>query len=220
MPYEWQTVAEIVRRRVVGIIRTDSAAEAVRVADALVCGGLSVVEVSLTTPGGLDAVRELATRAGATVGAGTVIDAASARLSILAGARFLVSPTVVPEVIATGRRYGVPTLAGAQSPTEAMAAVEAGAALVKLFPAGHLGPGYLKAVRAALPQVGFVPTGGVNSQNVADWLAAGAVAVGVGGALTTGADDEITVRAIELLGNVSKVFSPELPAPHPLGKEQ
>ncbi|MGH3714982.1 MAG: bifunctional 4-hydroxy-2-oxoglutarate aldolase/2-dehydro-3-deoxy-phosphogluconate aldolase [Micromonosporaceae bacterium] len=200
MTYQWQTTAAIAERRVVGILRADSGEAARRAGEALIAGGLTVVEVSLTTPDAVDTIKALA--AGypdATIGAGTVLDEASARLSILAGARFLVSPTVAPAVIATGHRYGVPTLAGAQTPTEAVAALEAGAALVKLFPAGELGPGYLSAVRAALPQIGFVPTGGVNADNVADWFAAGAVAVGVGGSLTTGTPDEITTRAAAFL---------------------
>lgn len=198
--YAWQTTATIAEERVVGILRAADSATAQTAAEAMIAGGLTVVEVSLTTPDAVDAIRALATmHPEATIGAGTVLDETSARLSILAGARFLVSPTVVPAVIATGARYGVPTLAGAQTPTEAVAALEAGAALVKLFPAGGLGPDYLSAVRAALPQIGFVPTGGVNADNVADWFAAGAVAVGVGGSLTTGAPEQITTRVAEFL---------------------
>ncbi|MGH3734312.1 MAG: bifunctional 4-hydroxy-2-oxoglutarate aldolase/2-dehydro-3-deoxy-phosphogluconate aldolase [Micromonosporaceae bacterium] len=200
MSYLWQTTATIAERRVVGILRAADGETAREAAEAMIKGGISVAEVSLTTPDAVEAIRALArAHPEATIGAGTVLDETSARLAILAGARFMVSPTVVPAVIATGTRYGVPTLAGAQTPTEAMAALEAGAALVKLFPAGGFGPDYLTAVRAALPQIGFVPTGGVNAGNVADWFAAGAVAVGVGGSLTTGTPDEITTRVADFL---------------------
>jgi 2-dehydro-3-deoxyphosphogluconate aldolase/(4S)-4-hydroxy-2-oxoglutarate aldolase len=181
----WETVSAIAAAKVVAIIRSATAEHAVRVGAEIIGAGLPVVEVSLTTPGGLDAIRSLSeVEDGRLIGAGTVLDETTARLAILAGAKFLVCPTVVPEVIATGNRYGVPVLPGAQTPTEIVRALELGAALVKLFPAAHLGPDYLRGVRAALPQVGFVPTGGVDAGNAADWLAAGAVALGVGGALT------------------------------------
>ncbi|RJQ68518.1 bifunctional 4-hydroxy-2-oxoglutarate aldolase/2-dehydro-3-deoxy-phosphogluconate aldolase [Pseudonocardiaceae bacterium YIM PH 21723] len=185
--YSWERVARIADAKIVGILRTATAVQAVSTARALLDGGLRVVEVSLVTPDALEAIRELSTVEGdVLIGAGTVLDEASARLAIEADARFLVAPTVNEAVIACGNRYGAPVLAGAQTPTEAVRAVEAGAALVKLFPAETLGPAYLKSVRAALPQIGFVPTGGVGADNIADWFAAGAVAVGVGGSLTQG----------------------------------
>lgn len=201
--YLWQRTAAIAAGRVVGILRSADADSAVAAGEALVSAGLSVVEVSLVTPDALDAIRTLAaTNDGRMVGAGTVLDEASARLSILAGATFLVCPTVVPEVIACGNRYGVPVLAGAQTPTEAVRAAELGAALVKLFPALELGPASLKAVRAALPHIGFVPTGGITGDNAGEWFAVGAVAVGVGGSLTSGAPESIRSRVTDFLACV------------------
>ncbi|GAA4443729.1 bifunctional 4-hydroxy-2-oxoglutarate aldolase/2-dehydro-3-deoxy-phosphogluconate aldolase [Actinokineospora soli] len=179
----WEATAAIAAAKVVAILRCDGPERAVAVGEEIVRAGLPVVEVSLTTPDALTAIREL-TRTDGLIGAGTVLDAASARAAILAGARFLVSPAVIPEVISTGNRYGVPVLPGAQTPTEIVRALELGAALVKLFPADHLGPGFLRGVAAAIPQAAFVPTGGISAANAREWLAAGAVALGVGGALT------------------------------------
>ncbi|MBB4662816.1 bifunctional 4-hydroxy-2-oxoglutarate aldolase/2-dehydro-3-deoxy-phosphogluconate aldolase [Conexibacter arvalis] len=202
--YRWEATARIARRRVVAIVRAATAAEAEAVADALVDGGLDVVEVSLTTPGALGAIERLAVRhPDALVGAGTVLDATSARLATLAGARFLVAPSLDREVVATGHRYGAPVLPGVQTPNEIVAALSAGADLVKLFPAAQLGPAHLRAVRAALPQAPIVPTGGVDAANAGEWLAAGAVALGVGGSLTRDAD-QAAARAGELLAAVAR----------------
>lgn len=195
----WQRTAAIAESRVVAILRTPDQEAAAATGSALIDAGITTVEVSLVTPHALRVIEGLAAvDDGRLVGAGTVLDEASARLAILAGATFLVCPTVSAEVIACGNRYGVPTLAGAQTPTEAVRAVELGAALVKLFPADQLGPNYLRAVRAALPQIGFVPTGGVTPDNLSDWFAAGAVAVGVGGWLTAGDPATNRLRAKEL----------------------
>jgi 2-dehydro-3-deoxyphosphogluconate aldolase / (4S)-4-hydroxy-2-oxoglutarate aldolase len=190
----------IVRSRIVGIVRTEDAEDAVATARALLDAGLPVVEVSLTTPGGLDAISDLA--ATGLIGAGTVLDAETARLAIAAGAGFLVSPHVDPDVVATAHRSGVPAIPGAATPTEIVRALDAGADLVKLFPAGALGIDWFRAVRAALPQAAYVPTGGIDATTAGDWIAAGALAVGVGGALTRGSADEVQRAVRSLLGAV------------------
>lgn len=205
MEYRWEINAAIEAERVLAVVRTESAEAAVRAGQTLIDAGIRVVEVALTTPGGLDAVRQLARPDGEVagdgriVGAGTVLDAASARLATLAGARFLVSPSASPDVIEAGHRYGACVMPGTQTPTEIERALGAGADMIKLFPASSVGPKYLQAVRAALPQAPIVPTGGVGADNAADWLAAGAVAVGVGGSLVSGDPASMAERARELL---------------------
>jgi 2-dehydro-3-deoxyphosphogluconate aldolase/(4S)-4-hydroxy-2-oxoglutarate aldolase len=139
----------------------------------------------MTTPGALDAIRDLTGAFGARVvlGAGTVLDAETARAAIAAGARFIVSPTLSEPVIETCRRHGVASIPGAYTPTEILAAWEMGADLVKVFPARSLGPQYIRDVLAPLPQVRLVPTGGVDLDNAAAFIAAGAAAVAIGGSL-------------------------------------
>lgn len=208
MQYRWEINAAIAAERVLAVVRADSGQAALRAGQTLIDAGIRVVEVALTTPDGLDAVRQLARPVqeppddGRVVGVGTVLDATSARLATLAGARFLVSPSVAPDVIEAGHRYGASVLPGTQTPTEIDRALSAGADMVKLFPASSLGPDYLQAVRAALPQAPVVPTGGVGAGNAAAWLEAGAVAVGVGGSLVSGNPEQMTERAGELLNVV------------------
>lgn len=180
-------MGRIAERRVIGIVRADGPEPATRAALSAVDAGLDVVEVSLTTPGALEAIAEVAAaRPDALIGAGTVLDEASARLAVLAGASFLVSPTLHAAVVSTGHRFGLVVIPGAATATEILAALELGADAVKLFPARASSPGVLRDLLQALPQAPIVPTGGVDGTNAADWLAAGAVAVGVGGALTGG----------------------------------
>jgi 2-dehydro-3-deoxyphosphogluconate aldolase / (4S)-4-hydroxy-2-oxoglutarate aldolase len=171
--------------RVVAILRAENADRAEAVVDVLVGAGVRSLELTLTTKGALDVVERLAARVPAEVevGVGTVLTAADVDRSVDAGARFVVSPSVEPEVISAALRHRIASYPGAFTPTEITAAWKAGASAVKLFPAGQLGPGYLKDVRAPLPDIPVVPTGGVDIASVGAWLAAGAVAVGMGGPL-------------------------------------
>lgn len=200
--HRWQACSVIAEHKVIGIIRTEDAAAAIRAARAVVAGGVTVLEVSLTTPGGLDAISALRDD-DILLGAGTVLDAASARLACLAGAQFLVSPAVVREVIEIGHLYGVPVLPGAGTATEIVEALRAGADMVKLFPASEVGRGFTRSVLAAIPQAPLVPTGGIDAGNAAEWLASGAVALGVGGSLTQGSESEMTASAVRLRAAVS-----------------
>jgi 2-dehydro-3-deoxyphosphogluconate aldolase / (4S)-4-hydroxy-2-oxoglutarate aldolase len=190
--HRWQLTARIVADRVIGIIRAPSPQAAVTAGRRLAAAGLGAVEVSLSTPAALSAIGEL-TAAGdgpaPLVGAGTVLDAQQAALAIAAGARFLVCPALSPAVIRTAHRHGVPVVAGAATPTEIIAALEEGADLVKLFPASHSSPGALRDLLRALPQAPLVPTGGVTARSAPEWIAAGAVAVGMGGELTRDGTD-------------------------------
>ncbi|ROQ77783.1 2-dehydro-3-deoxy-6-phosphogalactonate aldolase [Streptomyces sp. ADI92-24] len=203
--YRWETVQAVTAQRVFGIIRTAGPKEAVAAADAVLDAGLHAVEIALTTPRALTALARLAeTRPDALLGAGTVIDAAAARAAVEAGARFLVSPSLHPEVIRTGHRYGVPVFPGVSTPTEMVRALEEGADALKLFPASTVSPAWLRDVRAALPQAPVLPTGGVTSENAPDWIAAGAVACGMGSALTSGGVRSAGERVSDLLRRLAE----------------
>ncbi|RMI42967.1 2-dehydro-3-deoxyphosphogluconate aldolase [Actinomadura harenae] len=173
----------------IGIVRGPDASTALDHARRLTAAGLGSVEISLTTPGALRAIEE-ASKVGF-VGAGTVLDGHQAAMTISAGARFLVCPTLSEDVIRTAHRHGVPVVAGAATPTEIVQALEAGADLVKLFPASQFAPADLKAIVQAVPHAPLVPTGGVSLASAASWLEAGAVAVGMGGELVRTPEEEV-----------------------------
>ncbi len=176
----------LLTEKVIAVVRLESGEQLVRAAEALKFGGISTIEFTFSTPGALDMLKEASTRFGGEVllGAGTVLDPETARAAILAGAEFIVTPTANVETIAMCKRYGKPILAGAMTPTEMLTVWEAGADLVKVFPASHLGgPDYIRAVLAPLQQLRLAPTGGVSAENAAEYLKAGAVCVGVGGNL-------------------------------------
>lgn len=185
-----QVVDVITDTGVIGIVRTDSFDRAVDLSRRLWSYGIRAVEVALTTPDGLKAIETLASDRpdGAILGAGTVLDAQTARLAVLAGAQLLVTPTIVDGVIEVAQRSGVASIIGSATPTEMLQAQTSGADLVKVFPASSWSPGSLKDVLQALPQLRCVPTGGIKPSDAADWITAGATAVGLGSALTNGAD--------------------------------
>jgi 2-dehydro-3-deoxyphosphogluconate aldolase / (4S)-4-hydroxy-2-oxoglutarate aldolase len=196
-------VRDIEAGGVVAVLRLTGAAQLRAVAEALAEGGVRAIEVTMTVPGAVPLIEEL----GASlprdilVGAGTVLDPETARQVILAGARFVVSPVFNREVVSLCHRYDVAAMPGCFTPTEILAAWEAGADMVKVFPATALGPGFFRDVHGPLPQVRLMPTGGVTRENAGDWIRAGAVAIGVGTALVTkkavaaGRFDEITASA-------------------------
>jgi 2-dehydro-3-deoxyphosphogluconate aldolase/(4S)-4-hydroxy-2-oxoglutarate aldolase len=186
--------------RVIAIIRTSSAAEAIEVGEVLVSAGLPVIEVALTTPNGLEAIAGLAAvEDGRLVGAGTVLDAGAAREAVAAGARFLVSPGLDEALVREAARLDVASMPGAATATEIMRARALGADFVKVFPASTYGPEHLRALRVVFPDVAFVPTGGVGPSNAADWFAAGASAVAVGSALASGGAAQVRELAHRLL---------------------
>jgi len=198
----------IVERRLLAVIRAGSAEAAAESAQAALAGGVTVLEVAYTTPDAASAIRRLTAETAVLVeppllGAGTVLDERQAEEAVAAGARFLVSPGLVPSVIACARRLGVAVLPGAATVTEVLTALDAGADLVKIFPADVLGAGFLKAVRTVLPQARLVPTGGITADSAGGWLAAGATAVGVGGWLTDGDAAQVRARAGELVRAVA-----------------
>jgi 2-dehydro-3-deoxyphosphogluconate aldolase/(4S)-4-hydroxy-2-oxoglutarate aldolase len=178
---------EIIRQsRVIAVLRAAEPTFLDVVADVLASCGVRAIEIALTTPGALQAIEAYAHAAPAStvLGAGTVLSPADARKAIDAGARYLVTPTFLPEVVTAGRKRSIPVLAGAFTPTEVLAAHTAGASAVKLFPAALGGPSYVRLVRDPLPDVPLIPTGGIGIDDIEEYLAAGAVAVGTGGQLT------------------------------------
>lgn len=188
---------------VIAVLRTDSPGQLVSTASALAEGGIVSVEVTMTTPGALDVVREAVEelKENAIIGVGSVLDAQTARAAILAGAEFVVSPILDPEMILLVNRYGKVSIPGAFTPTEILEAWEAGADAVKIFPASVGGPDYLKAIKGPLPQVKLVPTGGVTLENAGEFIQAGAEMIAAGGNLAppkeikAGQFDAITDRA-------------------------
>ncbi len=181
---------------VVAVIRAASSDAALAVSRALVRGGVTGIEITFSTPGAADAIaRARAELPDALVGAGTVLDAASLAAACDAGASFLVSPHTDEALLAAARERGVPFLPGALTPTEILRAWQLGATCVKVFPGSAVGPGYLKAIKAPLPHIALMPTGGVDEKNLGEWLKAGAIAVGMGGSLATGAPEAIEAAA-------------------------
>jgi 2-dehydro-3-deoxyphosphogluconate aldolase/(4S)-4-hydroxy-2-oxoglutarate aldolase len=170
---------------VVAVIRVDSGSELVDIMRALKKGGVLALEVTMTSPGALEAIREASSifKDEAVIGAGTVLDPETAEAAIRAGANFIVSPVTNFDLIKLCRRYSVMCIPGAFTPTEILAAWEAGADFVKVFPSSSVGPSYLKDILGPLPQVRLTPTGGVNLQNAGDFIRAGASFVGAGSSL-------------------------------------
>jgi 2-dehydro-3-deoxyphosphogluconate aldolase / (4S)-4-hydroxy-2-oxoglutarate aldolase len=191
MPIQKLTVlTRMVESGLVAIVRTDSPDQAARIADACAEGGVAALEVTFTVPAAASVIENLAKRYRPdqiAIGAGTVLDPETARIAILAGAQFLVSPSLSAATARLANRYQIPYMPGVATPREIVDAMECGCDILKVFPGETLGPTFLKAVKAPLPQAALMPTGGVSIDNVATWIAAGAVAVGVGGNLIAGA---------------------------------
>ncbi len=195
---------------VVAVVRAKSGESLVKVAEAIAAGGVRAIEITFTTPDALEVIRAVRKACGASnvIGAGTVLDAETARAAILAGAQFVVAPSTDPATVELCRRYSVPVMPGALTPTEVVRAWQAGADLVKIFPANVMGPGYLKDLAGPLPQVKLTPTGGVDVKTIGEYIKAGAAACGVGSALVdaklvdAGKFAELTDRAKALIAAV------------------
>ncbi|MEF8779437.1 MAG: bifunctional 4-hydroxy-2-oxoglutarate aldolase/2-dehydro-3-deoxy-phosphogluconate aldolase [Haloferacaceae archaeon] len=196
---------------VVAVLRGGNPDQIVDIVDALVAGGVTAIEVTADTDGATDLLREVsASFPDAAVGAGTVLDAETARACLSAGAEFVVSPSLHPDVIGTANRYGALVAPGAMTPTEAIRGYEAGADLVKVFPASTLGPGHLSSMRGPLGQIPMMPTGGIDLENVADFVEAGAVCVGAGSSLV---DYEAAARGdLESITETARAFRERIDA--------
>jgi 2-dehydro-3-deoxyphosphogluconate aldolase/(4S)-4-hydroxy-2-oxoglutarate aldolase len=177
----------LVEPGVIAIIRANSSDQLLEAAHALHAGGVTAMEVTMTTPNALKVISEVSAHFGSKVlmGVGSVLDPETCRAAILAGAEFVVTPVTKPEIIRLANRYGKPIVAGAFTPTEMLVAHESGADFIKLFPADNAGPGFIKSVLAPLPMLQIVPTGGITPENAAEYLDAGAVALGAGSALVS-----------------------------------
>lgn len=184
------------RTGVVAVIRASSSEQAIAISQALFHGGITGIEITSTTPDFSSAIAQVRKELPrALVGAGTVLTPADLDAACEAGAEFLVSPHFDPELLRAAKARGVPFAPGALTPTEILSAFQAGATLVKLFPASAVGPGYVKALRGPLPQIPLMPTGGVDLESLHAWLSAGCVAVGMGGALASGMPTEVEAAA-------------------------
>jgi 2-dehydro-3-deoxyphosphogluconate aldolase / (4S)-4-hydroxy-2-oxoglutarate aldolase len=204
-------LAHLLKSGVVAVVRMNEAVSLRRAAEAVVAGGVGSFEVTLTTPGAIDAVRDLAAAKipGCLVGAGTVLDAAAATMAIDAGARFIVIPTLEPDVIACCVERNIVCIPGAMSPTEILQAWRLGASLIKVYPAVSVGTDFFRNILGPLPFLRMIPSGGMTLENGADWIRAGAAAVSMAAALldpalvTSGAWDELAARARKVSSSVA-----------------
>ena len=184
------TLKKITDVGVVAVVRAESAEQAIKIAEACREGGIPAIEITFTVPYADEVIRELSKaykNGEMIVGAGTVLDSETARVAILAGAQYIVSPCLDEETIKLCNRYQIPVMPGCVTIKEMVTAMELGADIIKVFPGELVGPSYIKAVKGPLPQAPLMPTGGVSLENAAEWIKNGCVAVGVGGSLTAGA---------------------------------
>ena len=217
MPWSKEKSIALIREvGLVPIVRAPSPEDAFRAAEAIIEGGIGIAEITMTVPNAIRVMEQVAERYGDKVllGAGTILDPESCRAALLAGAEFIVTPSLNRAVIEVARRYSKPCLPGALTPTEVVTAWEAGADLVKIFPCGPVGgPKYIKALKGPFLQIDFVPTGGVNLETTPEFIKAGAAAVAVGGelvdlkALREGKLDVITANARRFLEAVRSARS-------------
>lgn len=185
-----QTIRNISDYGIVAVIRATSKEDGIKIVDAVKKGGIKALEITMTVPGAVDIIKELSQiykDEDVLIGAGTVLDPETARICILAGAKYIVSPSLNIDTVKLCNRYRVPIMPGVMTVKEAIEALELGVEIIKIFPGNAFGPSIIKAFKGPLPQANFMPTGGVSLDNVKDWIKAGAVAVGTGGDLTKGA---------------------------------
>lgn len=195
---------------VIAVIRSDSREECLKLVEAAAKGGISAVEITMTVPGAVDIISHVSSAYGCNndilIGAGTVLDSETARSCILAGARFIVSPMLSTDIIKLCNRYAVAVIPGIMTVTEAVTAMEYGCTLLKLFPADVSAPSMIRSFHGPLPAAEFIPTGGISLENTAEWIKAGAAAVGIGGALTRCGGDytDVTEYAKKIIDAVAK----------------
>ena len=205
-----QPLQKILESGVIAIMRAPNASQLLEAAKAILAGGIDVIEVTMTTPGALKVIEKATDQLGEQVllGAGSVLDAETARLAILAGAQFIVAPTLNLKTIELCKRYSVPVIPGAYTPTEILTAWEAGADIVKVFPASVGGPGYIRAIKAPLPHIRLAGVGGVNLENTAQFFHAGVEVVGVGAELINA--QLLEAQSFEEITNRAKAFREEV----------
>jgi 2-dehydro-3-deoxyphosphogluconate aldolase/(4S)-4-hydroxy-2-oxoglutarate aldolase len=213
-----EAIKRVLEIGIIPVVRAESAAQALAAAEAVCAGGVPIVEVTMTVPGALEVIAQLCKSVGREVliGAGTVLDAESARRCLDAGAQFLVSPGLNLETVKLAQEAGIMVMPGALTPTEVITAWQAGADFVKVFPCGAVGgPQYIKALKGPLPQVPMIPTGGVNLKTAAEFIQAGAAALGIGGelvslaALRSGNTQKITEAAKRYVEIIHEAHRPK-----------
>ncbi len=204
-----QVLSKIKEAGIVAVVRAESSDQAKRIADACIEGGVAAIELTFTVPRAHRVIEELAatyTKGEIILGAGTVLDPETARIAILSGAEYIVSPCLNPDMVRLCNRYRIACMPGIMTLRDAVEALELGVDILKLFPGEAFGPKMIKAIAGPLPQASIMPTGGVDVNNVGEWIKAGAVAVGAGGALTAGAKkgdyESITKLGREFVNNI------------------
>ena len=209
-----KTLEKIMDCGLVAVVRAESSEQAFKIADACIAGGVAAIEITYTVPGATEVIRDLTkkyTSGEIIIGAGTVLDPETARIAILAGAQYIVSPSFNVETVRLCNRYQIPVMPGCMTLREVVEAMEAGADIIKVFPGETFGPSFIKAIKGPLPQAPLMPTGGVGLDNVDEWIKAGCVAVGVGGNLTGGAKkgdyESITTIAKQFIEKIRQARS-------------
>lgn len=204
---KYEILQRIEKVGVVAVVRAENSGQAKKIALACMEGGLDSIEITFTVPGAQKVIEDLTTDFGDAllVGAGTVLDSETARIAILAGAKYIVSPAFDLETAKLCNRYQIPYMPGCMTITEMITAMEAGADVIKVFPGSVFGPDFIKAVKGPLPQAVLMPTGGVSLDNVDKWIKNGCIAVGVGGNLTKGSSEDMTNAAREFVEKVKSV---------------
>jgi 2-dehydro-3-deoxyphosphogluconate aldolase/(4S)-4-hydroxy-2-oxoglutarate aldolase len=204
-------VTRITDNGLVAVVRAESAEKAYRIFDACIEGGVAAIEITFTVPGAHKIIEDLASKyqSGEIIlGAGTVLDPETARIAILSGAQYIVSPNINVDTIKLCNRYQVPSMPGAMTINEIILAMEAGADIIKIFPGNLFGPSIIKSVKGPIPQAQMMPTGGVEVDNVEEWIKAGAVAIGAGSSLTKGSKTgdyaAVTATAKEFLRKIKE----------------
>ena len=190
MASKFETLRKIEEVGIVAVVRATSVEQAEKIPDACIAGGVAAIELTFTVPHADKLIEAMCAKYNSgeiIIGAGTVMDAATARIAILAGAEYIVSPYFDPETVRCCNRYGIPSMPGIYTPTEAVQAMEAGADVLKVFPGDLAGPRFIKDIHGPIPQAIMMPSGGVDIDNVKEWIKAGAIAVGAGSSLTAGA---------------------------------
>lgn len=203
---------ELIREeKIIAIIRGSKPEDVVDISKALYAGGIRIIEITLNSPKALLSIEKVSLELGdrMLIGAGTVLDAESARAALLAGARFILSPTVNNELIKLTKRYGAVSIPGAFTPTEILSAFEEGGDIIKVFPASSLGPDFVKDMKGPLPQIPLLPTGGVNLDNIAEYIEKGAVGVGLGSSLVN-SKEAVTAAYLEKLTETARQFKAKI----------
>lgn len=204
---KFEVLSRIEKVGVVAVVRAENSEQAKKIALACMAGGIDSIEITFTVPGAHKVIEALTEEFGDTllVGAGTVLDSETARIAILAGAKYIVSPGFSLETAKLCNRYQIPYMAGCMTLTEMITAMEAGVDIIKVFPGSAFGPSFISAIKGPLPQALLMPTGGVSLDNVDQWIKNGCVAVGVGGNLTKGTSEQMTAAAKEFVDKVKEV---------------